>query len=290
MEMNLQKYMALVKTAEYGSFTRAAEALAYSQSGISHMVNDLEKEWHVALLERRYGGINLTADGKRLLPYVKQLCDYMAVLQRQIEEVNGLKAAKLCIGVLPSLMFDCIPRILEAFCRDYPEVEMEIRIGTYREMEEWLLDGRVDCSCLCLPTALDVDLVPLREDRIQLCLPKGHHLMNKERVSFADLHGERIILVENNEENRVTHELLKQHNLLDDICISLEDDGVAMNLVERGLGIALFPQLSLQNSRYDVAVRDLEETQYRKICMAVRRGNVAPVVVQCFLEYIRQMI
>ena len=52
MDMNLQKYMALVKTVEYGSFTKAAEMLNYSQSGISRMINDLEKEWKVTLLER----------------------------------------------------------------------------------------------------------------------------------------------------------------------------------------------------------------------------------------------
>lgn len=35
MNANLLKYLAFLKTVEYGSFTRAAEALNYSQSGIS---------------------------------------------------------------------------------------------------------------------------------------------------------------------------------------------------------------------------------------------------------------
>lgn len=52
MEMNILKYMAFIKTAEYGSFTKAAEVLRYSQSGVSHMIGDLEKEWRVTLLER----------------------------------------------------------------------------------------------------------------------------------------------------------------------------------------------------------------------------------------------
>lgn len=42
MEMNLQKYLAFVKTVEYGSFTQAAEILSYSQSSISSMIADLE--------------------------------------------------------------------------------------------------------------------------------------------------------------------------------------------------------------------------------------------------------
>ena len=44
MDMNLQKYLAFVKTVEYGSFTKAAEALFYSQSGVSRMISDLEAE------------------------------------------------------------------------------------------------------------------------------------------------------------------------------------------------------------------------------------------------------
>ena len=67
MDMNIQKYMAFVKTVEYGSFTKAAEILNYSQSGISRMNNDLEKEWKVSLLERGRGGVRLTSDGLRLL-------------------------------------------------------------------------------------------------------------------------------------------------------------------------------------------------------------------------------
>ncbi|MFR9195345.1 MAG: LysR family transcriptional regulator, partial [Ruminococcus sp.] len=42
MDMNLQKYLSFVKTVEYSSFTRAAEILHYSQSGVSRMIGDLE--------------------------------------------------------------------------------------------------------------------------------------------------------------------------------------------------------------------------------------------------------
>lgn len=45
MDMNMQKYMAFVETVEYGSFTKAAQRLNYSQSGISRMIHDLETEW-----------------------------------------------------------------------------------------------------------------------------------------------------------------------------------------------------------------------------------------------------
>ena len=42
MDKNIIKYLAFVKTVEYGSFTKAAELLHYTQSGISRMINELE--------------------------------------------------------------------------------------------------------------------------------------------------------------------------------------------------------------------------------------------------------
>lgn len=57
------KCIAFVTAVEYGSFSKAAEILNYSQSGISRMIADLEKEWKVTLLERNKGGVRLTSDG-----------------------------------------------------------------------------------------------------------------------------------------------------------------------------------------------------------------------------------
>ena len=74
MDMNIQKFMAFVKTVEYGSFTKAAEILNYSQSGISRMINDLEKDWKITLLARSKAGVRLTSDGVKLLPYAKSVC------------------------------------------------------------------------------------------------------------------------------------------------------------------------------------------------------------------------
>ena len=50
--MSLQKYAALLKTVELGSISLAAEQMGYTQSAVSRMILDLEKEWGVELLYR----------------------------------------------------------------------------------------------------------------------------------------------------------------------------------------------------------------------------------------------
>ena len=92
MDAGIIKYMAFIKTAECGSFTKAAELLNYSQSGISRMIGDLENEWRVSLLERNRSGVKLTSDGMRLLPYAQNICEEYRKLQMQVDDLNGLKS------------------------------------------------------------------------------------------------------------------------------------------------------------------------------------------------------
>ena len=100
MDANIQKYQAFVETVNEGSFTRAAEKLNYTQSGISRMVSDLEKEWNITLLERKKNGLRLTSDGLSLLPYARRLCEEYERLQMQVDGLNGLETGFIRIGTI----------------------------------------------------------------------------------------------------------------------------------------------------------------------------------------------
>ena len=162
MEMNIQKYLAFVKTVEYGSFTKAAERLNYSQSGISRMINDLEKEWKILLLERSRSGVRLTSDGLALLPYAKSVCAEYEKLQTQIDEINGLQSGIIRIGTFSSVATHWLPNIIKRFQTDYPNIDYELLLGDYTEIENWILEGRVDCGFLRLPAHPDLETCFLR--------------------------------------------------------------------------------------------------------------------------------
>ena len=138
MDMNIQKYMAFVKTVEYGSFTKAAEILNYSQSGISRMINDLEKEWKVVLLERGKSGVKLTSDGMKLLPHAKSVCMEYEKLQMEVDELNGLQSGLIRIGTFSSVATHWLPNIIRKFQSDYPNIDYELLLGDYTEIEEWI--------------------------------------------------------------------------------------------------------------------------------------------------------
>ena len=166
MDGSIQKYLAFVKTVECGSFTRAAGVLNYSQSGISRMIGDLEREWQVTLLERGKSGVRLTSEGTRLLPYAKRVCSEYEKLQAEVDEINGLKSGLIRIGTFSSVATHWLPNIIREFQKEYPGIDYELILGDYTEIETWIEEGRVDCGFLRLPARKELESVFLEQDRL----------------------------------------------------------------------------------------------------------------------------
>ena len=71
--MDIKKYEVLLAVVDKGSFIKAASELGYTQSGITYMMNSLEKECGFPLLQRSNKGVILTLEGERQLPEIRQL-------------------------------------------------------------------------------------------------------------------------------------------------------------------------------------------------------------------------
>lgn len=286
MDSNLQKYQALLKTVECGSFTKAAEVLGYTQSSISKMIADLEEEWHVTLLERSRGGVQITSDGLALLPYAQSLVNDYRLLQERVSDLNGLQQGLIRIGIFSSVATHWMPRIIQAFQRDYPGIQYELLLGDYAEIEGWIAGGRVECGFLRLPTKSDFETISLEKDELMLILPKGHPLAAKERVSPSDLTDEPFMLLEHGGKTEVS-EFLEQHQVKPSVRFTTWDDYAILSMVESGLGIGILPRLILQRIPYQVEIRSFTEPYYREIGLAFPGRKTVSTVTRRFVEYLK---
>ena len=82
MREQKDRYEIFLKVCETGSFSKAAEALNYTQSGISQMMAGLEEELGVQLFARINRGVTLTDNGTRLLPYIRELANQKTRLRQ----------------------------------------------------------------------------------------------------------------------------------------------------------------------------------------------------------------
>ena len=286
MDMNLQKYLSFVKTVEYGSFTKAAEILNYTQSGISRMIADLEKEWNVTLLERSKNGVKPTSDGLKLLPYAQNLCADFDKLKMQVDELNGLQSGLIRIGTFSSVATHWLPNIIKEFQKDYPNIDYELLLGDYTEIEEWIHTGRVDCGFLRLPTHTDFDTIFLEEDKLMAIIPEKHPLKDCEKFPVAALCKEPFMLLEKGAKAEIS-EIFERNNLTPNVKFTTWDDYAVMSMVESGLGIAILPELILKRVPYRIIAKELDVPAYRNIGLALRDKKTASLAVKRFVEYLK---
>lgn len=286
MDMNLQKYLSFVKTVECGSFTKAAELLNYSQSSISRMISDLETEWQVTLLERGVGGVKLTSDGTKLLPYAKSVVVEFEKLQMQVDEINGLQSGLIRIGTFSSVATHWLPNIIKEFQKDYPNIDYELLLGDYTEIEEWIADGRVDCGFLRLPTRPDFETIFLEQDQLMVILPANHRLADCERFPVSALCDDPFMLLEKGAKAEIS-EIFERRGLTAKVHFTTWDDYAIMSMVESGLGISILPQLILKRIPYRIVAKELDVPAYRKIGLALREKRTASLAVTRFLEYLK---
>ena len=171
--MQIHQLEALVVIVELGSFTLAAERLGVSQSALSHSIAALERELSVTVLERGRQGARPTDVAERMLPHIREVLARLERIRAEASDTVDLVAGRVRIGSIPSAAVDFLPRVMAAFARQYPQVELvlleEPSQGTGRLLD-WLSSRTIDVALLELPVA-DFETVPLLHDELCAVVP-----------------------------------------------------------------------------------------------------------------------
>ena len=279
--METGKYRALLRTAELGSITRAAEDLGYTQSAVSRIISDLEQEWGVALLIRGRSGVALTAAGEALLPGLRAVCNAERELQEEVAELHGLTRGTIRVGTFNSISVHWLPRLMKSFLEKYPAIRFEILTHIeYREIEDWVASGHVDCGFISLPCALDLDTVFLRRDRHMAVLPADHPLAGAECYPIDRFAQDPYIKLEDDRDREVI-QIFEHCGVKPNLQYLVNDDYAAISMVESGLGVSVLTELVLRRTPYEVVVKPLDPPQFRELGLAVRSlREVSPVTAR----------
>jgi DNA-binding transcriptional LysR family regulator len=192
--MELRQLTSFVAVAEELHFRRAAERLHLAQPSVSQQIRRLESELGVELFERDRRGAALTAAGEALLPEAREVlarADEAAAVARS----TGIgERGRLRLSLTRSLTGGVAGAIVDAYRARYPDVELELALGTTMLHVEQLLEGVIDVGFVRPPLehpALE-ELVLGREPMVCV-LPSGHPLTKRTTVRPRDLDGEPLV-------------------------------------------------------------------------------------------------
>ncbi len=287
--MDSEKLRLLVKTVEYGNLSQAAKSMGYTQSAASYSIQSLEEELGVILLHRSKHGMQLTSDGMLLMNIVRDCITNIDKLYTTAHFIQGVQVGVLRIASFSSVSVTCLPWIIRQFHTAFPNIKIEIISGkgTYGEMEEYLLSGRVDCSFITLPVSPKLHCVELRKDPLYLILPTSHPLAALTRpIRFSDLTNVPFIMPAKEKNNEIMY-LCKKNNFEPNVIFTMYDDLSILGMVENNLGCTIAPELLVKYFHYRVAVKEIESNPYRTICLAVRNGEETSPLLNAFLTSVQ---
>lgn len=282
-DTSIVKHRAFVETVRNGSLTRAAEIIGVSQSGVSRMISDLEKEWGIRLLERGRGGIALTPEGERMYDRSLDLLTSYDELVRTAGEVGGAGIGVIRIGTFSSVATHRLPDVIRSFKTDHPGAGYELLLGDYTEIERWVREGRVDLGFLTSPDLPGLRTRLMEHDPMMAVVPEGHPLAAKDAVRLEDLCGQPFMLLEKGGPSEVS-EMFSARGLRPDVAFTTWDDYAIMSMVESGLGVSVLPSLILERVPYRIAVRLLDPPVRRGIYLATRGGDRLTAAARAFVS------
>lgn len=282
------RYRAFAATVELQSLTKAAEQLGYTQSGVSHLINALENEMGFPLLVRSRAGVYPTEEGRAILPYIRRLLSAADDIGHKADDIRGLTSGTVRIGTFSSVAIQWLPKLLHSFAQAHPGVSTEITNDTYSVLETELVEDRVDCAFVTLPSRREFDVTLLRRERLMAILPMEHPLAARERLTPDDLKDEPFIVPAEGT-NYDIGKLFTQAGIAPSIRFDMSDDYAAVAMVRQNLGYTILAELMV----YDLPMERLAVVPLvgsaREIGIAVNRDRYLSPAAKAFVSHVRSV-
>lgn len=259
MKFSLRQIEVFVAVARLGSVSRAADAVALSQSAASTALSELENQFDCRLFERVGKRLQINTLGEQLLPKAVELLDRAAEIEALMEGRTGLGALR--IGATLTIGNYLVTLIVADFLQQHPEAKVQLKVHNTATIVEQVAGYELDLG-LIEGSCRHPDLVtqPWVHDELVVFAAPDHPLVKQRNVPVERLMRERWILREQGSGTReVFEQALRPFHVESTLMIrlELEHTEAIKRAVESGLGIGCISRLALRD--------------------AFRRGSLAPI-------------
>jgi DNA-binding transcriptional LysR family regulator len=193
--VELRHLRYFIAVAEELNFSRAAERLHMAQPPLSAAIRQLERELGVDLFIRTTREVSLTDAGRAFLDGARRT---LADADRAAEDAKRAGAGelgRLRIAYSWSTRFETLPALGRAFRAGHPDVELLAQEMWNARMAPAFRSGSIDLALsLCPDIAAELELAPIRKERLVALLPSAHPLAGEEAIPLSSLAEEEFIL------------------------------------------------------------------------------------------------
>jgi DNA-binding transcriptional LysR family regulator len=292
--MDLRRLEVLLKVAELGSFSRAAEALFLTQPTVSEHVRALEKDLGVQLLDRLGRGAAPTPAGQLVLGYAHRILALMREARQAVDQFQGRMLGELIVGgsTIPGEYI--LPALIGQFKAKYPDISISLRVGSSQQVSEWVEEGRVEIGVVgARPGSRGLVARELMADRMVIVVPPDHPWSRRPSVTLADVRAEPLVVRERGSGTRQALEraLAEAGTELAAFRVAGEmgSTQAVKQAVRAGIGVALMSKLAVEDecrARLLVCVQVRGLDVRRSFHLVTHRERSRSPLAQAFLEFV----
>lgn len=178
--MDFNKLNYLIAVAELKSFSKAAEKCFVSQPALTRCVKNIEEELGVKLFDRSCSPIKLTFAGERYIAGMKEILEMKIKLDQEMADIAARKKDRLIIGIAPTRSITWLPRVLPAFHRAYPDVDIQIVEANAYTLEQYLAKGTIDLYLMATEPILAKGLVltPFYQEEMMVVVSRSASILH----------------------------------------------------------------------------------------------------------------
>lgn len=288
--MESKKLEALLMAVDLGSFTKAAEVLGYTQSGLTHMMNSLEKEVGFTLLERGRSGVRLTEEGERIAPAVREFLQANARLDSVIEQVASSRTEIIRISAYASIAMHWLPGIIQRFREECPDVDVDIRMADHVDVPyELLAQGKMDAILVSPQDEGQYEWVHLADDPMFAVLPRDFDTQGMTAFPLAAFEARDFIMPSQGFDKDIMR-IFNRIGVKPHILPTWVDDPTVISMVSHGLGVSMMTELTVRGRTDGVKLLPVEPASSRELGLAVRSLDAASDGLRHFIDCTKRVV
>lgn len=288
--MESKKLEALLMAVDLGSFTKAAEVLGYTQSGLTHMMNSLEKEVGFTLLERGRSGVRLTEEGERIAPAVREFLQANARLDSVIEQVASSRTEIIRVSAYASIAMHWLPGIIQRFREECPDVDVDIRMADHVDVPyELLAQGKMDAILVSPQDKGQYEWVHLADDPMFAVLPKDFDTQGMTAFPLAAFEARDFIMPSQGFDKDIMR-IFNRIGVKPHILPTWVDDPTVISMVSHGLGVSMMTELTVRGRTDGVKLLPVEPASSRELGLAVRSLDAASDGLRHFIDCTKRVV
>lgn len=293
MFLEIRHLRSLLAIRETGNLARAAERLHVTQSALSHQIKSLENYFEAPLFLRNSKPLRLTPAGEKLIELARQVLPLVEGAESDLRRVARGELGRLHIAIECHACFEWLAPVLTRYRQQWPQIEVDIRVGVSFEALPALQKGEVDLVISSDPVkSTDLQFAELFDYEALLVMPAGHPLTRKRRIQPADLAGETLITYPVNRQRLDVFSHFLQPAGVEPVAVRQSElTAVILLLVASGRGVSVLPDWVLREAEQagTLATRPLGPRGMKgTLYAAVRRAEFDTAYLQDFIALARQ--